>query len=115
MSNATSAEGDSREFGEWWRATGEHELRQLLFWVWDPVDIKDAFPATADQYDRYALEIATALASGMSTEVLATLLATIERARMGVSSGRANAVASRLADWYQDSRRRSGSAVAATG
>jgi hypothetical protein len=115
VSNATSAEGDSREFGEWWRATGEHELRQLLFWVWDPICLKDAFPATADQYDRYALEIATALASGMSTEALAALLQTIEQARMGVSSGRANAVASRLAVWYQDSCRRFGSAVTATG
>ena len=94
MTNATSAEGDSREFGEWWRATGEHELRQLLFWVWDPIGLKDAFPATASEYDRYALEIATALASGMSTEVLAALLATIEYTRMGVSSGRANAFAS---------------------
>lgn len=112
MSHATATEGHSREFGQWWRTTGEHELRQLLFWVWDPIGLKDDFPATADQYDRYALEIATALASDMSTETLAALLQTIEQTRIGVCSGRADAVAARLTVWYQDSHRRSGTPAA---
>jgi hypothetical protein len=113
MNDAPEDHGDNREFGDWWRAMGEHELRQLLFWVWDPIEIKDEFPTTAGEYDGYALEIATALASGMSSEELAALLQTIEQDRMGISRARADATASRLSDWYERSRRTFASAMAA--
>jgi hypothetical protein len=92
------------EFSDWWRAAGEHELRQLLFWVWDPIGVNEHFPVTADEYDRYAIEVATILASGASVPVLAEFLHAIARDRMGLVGPRPDAVAGQLHQWYRQSR-----------
>lgn len=39
---------------EWWTASGQIQLRQLLYWLWDPIGVKDYFPTTHDEYDCYA-------------------------------------------------------------
>ena len=106
MNDENTSTVDSREFADWWRQTGERELCQLLYWVWDPIDLSAEFPDAADQYDRYALEIATALASGMPAPTLAALLATIERDRMGLGQRPLDAIADQLRAWYARSRDR---------
>ena len=54
------------EFALWWSETGERELRQLLFWKWDPIGVNPFFPRTADEYDGYATQVVTALRTGAS-------------------------------------------------
>lgn len=49
-SEATSAEERLR----WWDATGQNQLRQLLYWRWDPIGVSDHFPNTFGEYDDYA-------------------------------------------------------------
>lgn len=33
------------------------ELRQILYWQWDPIGVRDHFPHNAGEYDRYAWEL----------------------------------------------------------
>ena len=100
MSDQKTGEARSREFSDWWRDAGECELRQLLYWVWDPLDLNEEFPDAVDEYDRYAIEIATALASDMSQASLAALLASIEQNRMGVTPRPLDPIAARLRKWH---------------
>lgn len=46
--------GTAEERQEWWTATGRDELRQLLYWRWDPIGVNDHFPNTHGEYDHYA-------------------------------------------------------------
>jgi hypothetical protein len=106
MSDEMNPEAASRGFADWWRESGEVELCQLLYWVWDPIGVNEDFPAAEDEYGCYALEIATALASDMPVSTLAGWLATIERDRMGLSQRPLDAIADRLQIWYRRSRDR---------
>jgi hypothetical protein len=115
MSDENTAPVDAREFADWWRETGERELCQLLYWVWDPIDLNQEFPDAADEYDGYAIEIATALASGMPVPTLAESLATIERDRMGLGQRSLDAIADRLQTWYARSRDRARAVTSAGG
>jgi hypothetical protein len=45
----------------WWQETGEYEQSQVLHWKWDPIGVARAFPYAANEYDRYAPQIAAAL------------------------------------------------------
>jgi hypothetical protein len=38
----------------WWESVGQDQLRQLLYWRWDPIGINSEFPNTNDEYDHYA-------------------------------------------------------------
>jgi hypothetical protein len=106
VSGQQTGEGRAREFSEWWRDAGEGELCQLLYWVWDPLDLNHEFPDAADEYDGYALEVATALASGVSQSTLAALLGSIEQNRMGMRPRPLDVIAQRLRTWYQRSTER---------
>lgn len=44
----------AEERQEWWTASGKSQLRQLLYWRWDPIGVNYAFPDNHDEYDRYA-------------------------------------------------------------
>lgn len=74
-----------QQFAHWWTETGEHELRQVLYWRRDPLGVSDAFPNTADEYDRYAPQIVSALRAGAAEDDIAKILRTIEREQMGLS------------------------------
>lgn len=65
----------SEQFAAWWKQTGEHELRQLLLWRWDPIGVAELFPNTADEYDGYAPQIVQILRRGGPAEELADHLA----------------------------------------
>jgi hypothetical protein len=97
----------AEEFARWWNETGEHELRQLLYWKWDPIGVNAAFPRTADEYDRYAPEVVSALSNGACEADIAELLETIQRDRMGLGgepSGRLRPVASDIVAWLAQSQ-----------
>jgi len=97
----------TEEFARWWKETGEHELRQILFWTWDPIGVYDAFPNTADEYDGYAPQVVQALRKGATEDEIAELLRSFEHDAMGL--GRANPngvheVAQFLVHWFENSQ-----------
>jgi hypothetical protein len=73
----------TEEFARWWREAGEHELRQLLLWRWDPISVADDFPNTADEYDGYAPQLVQALRHGGDADAIAAHLSDVERQSMG--------------------------------
>lgn len=92
------------EHERWWRQAGSGELRQLLFWRWDPIGVADEFPLTAAEYDSYVEPLATLLRDGASAALLARHLGEIERDEMGFE-GRSDPldVAELLLRWYAES------------
>jgi hypothetical protein len=88
----------------WWRERGERELRQVLYWRWDPLGVQDALPYSEGEYDEYAPRVASALQEGASAREIEALLSSIEEAEIGVGSGPHKAVADLIVDWYQNSR-----------
>jgi hypothetical protein len=93
------------QFARWWREAGERELRQLLFWRWDPIGVADSFPFTADEYDGYAPGVVALLRAGASEEDVADHLAFVERETIGVldDETRCAEVAALLTGWYANS------------
>jgi hypothetical protein len=104
------ADGDdltTEQFALWWKQTGEHELRQLLLWRWDPIGVADMFPNTADEYDGYAPQVIQLLRKGAQAEQLAAHLAAVERDAMGLSRGspeRLEHLGRLLLLWYENSQ-----------
>ena len=99
----------TEEFSRWWRETGERELRELLYWVWDPIGVNDSFPYTADEYDQYAPQVVKALRARASRDQLINMLKMVERERMGLcgdASGLLSSVANRIVEWYEQSQER---------
>jgi hypothetical protein len=94
------------EFANWWRETGERELRIVLLWRWDPIGVARAYPATEDEYDDYAAPLARALWNGADADQLTDRLLRIEEDTMGLSSTDDDhrAVAARfIVGWYDQS------------
>lgn len=106
VSAMTTGEERSRKFSTWWRETGESELRQLLYWVWDPLGFNENFPDAVDEYNGYALEIVTALASDIPESAVMALLASIEQNRMGITRQSLQPIAEQLHTWHQRSMQR---------
>ena len=99
---------DAQDFARWWSQTGEHELRQVLYWKWDPIGVNFAFPNTADEYDAYAPEVVSALRNGASEEQVLDLLKTIEHKRIGLNRDRTDELRSLVSDittWFAQSQR----------
>jgi hypothetical protein len=97
------------EFLRWWKETGERELRQLLYWQWDPIGVNAAFPSAADEYDSYAPGVVEALSRGEDEAQIAAMLESIERERMGLDGGgaeRLRSAANRITSWYEQSQER---------
>ena len=99
-------EPTAAEFARWWRETGERELRQVLFWRWDPLGVSDYFPNTADEYDGYAPGVVALLRLGVAPDVLADHLDFLEREPMGLPPRDATPrieVAELLGAWFVNS------------
>jgi hypothetical protein len=54
------------QYARWWQETGFAELRQILYWLWDPINVNNAFPLNDDEYDRYAKILLSRLRKGAS-------------------------------------------------
>ena len=94
------------DHARWWSAVGEDELRQLLYWRWDPIQVSDDFPATKGEYDDYAGPLMRALRDGAQVEQVFDLVRRIEIEYMGgeLSGGNAlRALAYSITDWYEES------------
>jgi hypothetical protein len=101
------AELTTEEFARWWHETGEHELRQLLLWRWDPIGVADYFPNTADEYDGYAPQLVQALRKGADGEAVAAHLREVERESMGgpfTSPTRLEDLGTLVRYWYENSQ-----------
>jgi hypothetical protein len=97
------------EFARWWKETGETELRQLLYWTWDPIGVNESFPYTADEYNQYAPQIVEALRMDPTEDQIVDMLKMVERERMGIGcdpAGLLSSVAARIILWYELSQER---------
>ena len=98
----------TEEFASWWKQTGEHELRQVLFWRWDPIGVSDHFPNTVDEYDGYAPQIARALRAEASDEELGRMILGFEHEAMGLSPrpdvDRVQTLVGLLRLWFENSQ-----------
>ena len=72
-----------QEYARWWHEVGFAELRQLLFWRWDPLGVDDAFPVTAGEYDAYVPVLLSRLRAGATAGEVAEYLLDVERSSMG--------------------------------
>ncbi len=91
---------------EWVKAKGTDELRQILFWCWDPIGINEAFPDAADEYDSYIPTLLSRLLGGATASEVADYLIGVEVDLMGLPSRPAvtlSEVAERVVDWYESS------------
>ena len=89
-----------------WSTVAFVELRQLLFWRWDPIGVEDAFPRTSDEYDEYARVLLARIRRGESAQELARYLRDVETELVGERLSDWTTLeqfASRLIDWYEDS------------
>jgi hypothetical protein len=103
---AEPAELTRDEFARWWRETGAPELRQVLFWRWDPIGVSESFPHAADEYDGYAPGVVALLRAGAGEEDLADHLGFVERETMDLPMDdpeRRVEVARLLAAWFANS------------
>lgn len=97
------------DFARWWQETGEYELRQILYWKWDPIGVTSAFPYTVDEYDRYAAWVVAALREGASREEIAEILVAIEDEQMGLGKRPPDyrwPVAAYILEWFDSSQNR---------
>jgi hypothetical protein len=97
----------TEEFARWWRETGEHELRQLLLWRWDPIGVADYFPNSADEYDGYAPQVVQVLRQGGDAAAVAGHLLEVERQSMDgplTPPQRLEYLGSLICDWYESSQ-----------
>lgn len=95
------------EFERWWDETGKRELRELLYWAWDPIGVSDSFPYAVDEYDGYARRIVQALRTSTSGTEVTAMLESVERDQMGL--GRADmdlarSATGRILNWYGQSQ-----------
>jgi hypothetical protein len=99
------------QFPRWADEVGFDELRQILFWRWDPIGIQDSFPNTADEYDRYARVLLTRLRDNVTPPEIAAYLVDVEKSRMFFGrqqseDGDLHALGDRIAAWYDRSATR---------
>jgi hypothetical protein len=100
MSEPLSAD----EHARWWKEAGGWQLRQLLYWKWDPIGVNDAFPWTHDEYDTYAGLIVARLRDGADAAEVARFLHEFEEQRMGLSPAvPPREVAQLIVEWYPNS------------
>jgi hypothetical protein len=103
----------TEEHARWWKEAGGWQLRQLLFWRWDPIGVNDGFPWSYDEYDSYAGPIVTQLENGADAMKIARYLDRIETVNMGLSASSDRSeigpgsplvdLAQRIVDWYPSS------------
>lgn len=100
----------------WWRQRGFPELRQILYWTWDPIGVNSAFPRTESEYDDCALQVAGLLARGADLGAVARYLFDAGRSFLGIDDAEsatiglddadyaaATSVTHRLVEWYPES------------
>jgi hypothetical protein len=111
---STSLTGE--QYARWWRESGFPELRQILYWIWDPIEVNDAFPRTHGEYDHYAQVMLSMLRKGASTPVVVEYLVSVETGMRMTRAVDLTPLGERIMEWYRESipywfdRQRAGSA-----
>lgn len=55
------------------------QLRQILYWRWDPIGVSDAFPHTIDECDSYIWPLLRLLSGGADAAAINQHLRLLER------------------------------------
>jgi hypothetical protein len=90
---------------EWWRCTGEDELREFLN-EWDPIGVfdMDLDRPPHDEYDPYLSPVFTALREGgAAAEVRRALESALGRMGLGPAGEREDVFSERIARWWRES------------
>ncbi len=90
---------------EWWRRSGERELRQIIN-EWDPIGIfdMDLNEPPADEYDLYVSWVFTALYDGGAVaEVRRALASALGNMGLGPANEREDLFAERIVCWWRES------------
>jgi len=86
---------------EWWKRRGGRELREILYWRWDPIGIAGAaLPYNGDEYDSYAGPIVNLLHTGADDREVARHLEDVEPGGLTVSSDHHRETADLITAWY---------------
>jgi hypothetical protein len=96
----------SEQYARWSNDTGLRELRQILYWRWDPLGVSDDFPVTEDEYDSYAQMLLGRLRQGLDEDGIADYLLAVEKESMGQrlsSNEHLRHVADLVLGWYEQS------------
>jgi hypothetical protein len=94
------------QYARWWQESGFVELRQILYWMWDPIHVNNAFPHTHDEYDRYAKVLLSKLRKGASASDVVEYLVSVEKGPMGMKRAvDLSPLGERVMEWYGESIR----------
>jgi hypothetical protein len=95
---------DAREHERWWSERGARELRELLFYEWDPIGLRDLADQQLDEYEHYAGQLVRRLRTGATVDELAAVLEGF-RSDMGLEPALEDSAraAERVRDWYGQS------------
>jgi hypothetical protein len=92
------------QYARWWKENGFAELRQILYWIWDPIGVNTAFPYTHDEYDRYAKVLLSKLRKGASASDVVDYLVSVEKGPMGMTRAvDLTPLGVRVMEWYEES------------
>ncbi|WP_217924901.1 hypothetical protein [Miltoncostaea oceani] len=89
-----------------WEKRAFLELRQLLYWRWDPIGVSDSFPVTAGEYDSYARTLLGLLAAGMTPREISGYLREVELTWMEIDADEETrrTAGQLISNWFQASR-----------
>jgi hypothetical protein len=92
------------QYARWWQENGFAELRQILYWIWDPISVNNAFPYTHDEYDHYARVLLSKLRKGASAPDVVEYLVSVEKGAMGMTRAvDLTPLGERIVEWYEES------------
>lgn len=97
---------DEEQFARWCKPGGFEELRQVLFWRWDPIGVEGAFPNTADEYDGYVRVLLSRLRADATASDVADHLLEVERSWMGQrfsDDAKLRDLGERVIAWFDES------------
>ena len=75
---------------------------EILYYIWDPLDVSGLGPAARDEYDSYVPILVKAIMKGMAQDDIEKILNKIETESMEIKSNteKRKITAERLIDWY---------------
>jgi hypothetical protein len=94
------------QHAEWAHAAGFPQLRQVLLWQWDPIEIADVLPYTEDEYDTYVRVLLTRLREGAGASDVAAYLLAVEVEAMGgrySDDAKLSALGEHIVEWHRKS------------
>lgn len=94
------------EYTKWYRQAGLPELRQILYWCWDPIEVNAGFPYNDDEYDEYVPGLLSRLRKGADAAEIGAYLRHAQRDDMAMGlrdPGELADLSERIVLWYGQS------------